>query len=228
MFKNIREKEGVFRQSLNDWNENGLQGIIPNFGGGRPPHLDKKEFDELYKSITKQKPCELMETDKVFWDIELVRKYVLIKYNVDYTYSGMWKIVREKFDLNYIKPFSKDYRKPDDADEILKKRLEEVSEIINKDKSVVGLIDETSIQNKPNVERVLTENSRVTCETSYNPSQRFTCTGFLETNGDLFSSNSPYSKKEDFKLFLENLRLNMNPKLQWLRSWIMPKFIKHR
>jgi transposase len=29
----------------------------------------------------------------------------------------------------------------------------------------------------------------------------------LATNGDLFSSNSPYSKKEDFKLYLENLRL---------------------
>ena len=53
----------------------------------------------------------------------------------------------------------------------------------------------------------MTENSRVTCDTSYNPSHRFTCTGFLATNGDLFSSNSPYSKKEDFKLYLENLRL---------------------
>jgi hypothetical protein len=35
----------------------------------------------------------------------------------------MWKIIREKFELNYITPFSKDYRKPDDADEILKKRI---------------------------------------------------------------------------------------------------------
>jgi len=77
----------------------------------------------------------------------------------------------------------------------------------------VGLIDETSIQNKPNVKRVLTENSRVTCDTSYNPSQRFTCTGFLETNGDLFSLNSPHSKKEDFKVYLENLRLKYEPEI---------------
>jgi transposase len=33
----------------------------------------------------------------------------------------------------------------------------------------------------------------------------------LATNGDLFSSNSPYSKKEDFKLYLENLRLKYEP-----------------
>lgn len=57
----------------------------------------------------------------------------------------------------------------------------------------------------------MTENSRVTCDTSYNPSQRFTCTGFLESNGDLFSSNSQYSKKEDFKIYLENLRLKYEP-----------------
>lgn len=196
---------------LNDWNENGLYGIMPNFGGGKPPHLNQTEFDELYKIITKQKPCELMEIDDVFWDIELVRKYVLIKYNVDYTYSAMWKIVREKFELNYITPFSKDYRQPDNADEILKKRIDDVSEIINKDKTVVGLIDETSIQNKPNVKRVLTEKSHVTCETSYNPSQRFTCTGFLETNGDLTFLNALKSKKEDFVIFLMNLRAKYEP-----------------
>ncbi len=196
---------------LNDWNENGLYGIMPNFGGGKPPHLNQKEFDELYKIIIKQKPCELMESDDVFWDIELVRKYVLIKYNVDYTYSAMWKIVREKFELNYIKPFSKDYRQPDNADEILKKRIEEVSEIVNQDKTVVGLIDETSTQNKPNVKRVLTEKSHVTCETSYHPSHRFTCTGFLETNGDLTFQNALKSKKEDFVIFLMNLRAKYEP-----------------
>ncbi len=31
--------------------------------------------------------------------------------------------------------------------------------------------------------------------------------GFLETNGDLITFNSPKSKKEDFKIFLEKLRL---------------------
>ncbi len=31
--------------------------------------------------------------------------------------------------------------------------------------------------------------------------------GFLETNGDLITFNSPRSKKEDFKIFLEKLRL---------------------
>jgi transposase len=33
----------------------------------------------------------------------------------------------------------------------------------------------------------------------------------LESNGDLFSSNSQYSKKEDFKIYLENLRLKYEP-----------------
>ena len=33
----------------------------------------------------------------------------------------------------------------------------------------------------------------------------------MESNGDLFSSNSQYSKKEDFKIYLENLRLKYEP-----------------
>jgi transposase len=32
----------------------------------------------------------------------------------------------------------------------------------------------------------------------------------LESNGDLFSSNPQNSKKEDFKIYLENLRLKYN------------------
>ena len=72
-----------------------------------------------------------METHAVFWDPELVREYVLKRFGVDQTYSAIWKIVREKFKLNLIKPYSKDYRKPDNAEAILKKRIEEVSEIID-------------------------------------------------------------------------------------------------
>ena len=106
---------------LNDWNKEGWQGIMPRFGGGRPSELDKKEFKELYETIIKNKPCNLMDTDDVFWDPELVREYVLKRFGVDYSYSAIWKIVREKFNLNLIKPYSKDYRKPDDAEEILKK-----------------------------------------------------------------------------------------------------------
>src|SRR5659263_668186 len=115
-------KEDLEKQ-MNDTDDKRSYAIIRNFGGRRPPHLNTKEMDELYKVITKQKPCDLMDTDHVFWDVELVRKYANTKYDVNYTYSGMWKIVRQKFELNYITPFSKDYRKPDDAVEILKKDL---------------------------------------------------------------------------------------------------------
>ncbi len=37
--------------------------------------------------------------------------------------------------------------------------------------------------------------------------------GFLETNGDLITFNSPRSKKEDFKIFLEKLRLKYESKI---------------
>jgi hypothetical protein len=48
----------------------------------------------------------------------------------------MWKIVREKFELNYITPFSKDYRKPDDAVEILKKDLKKSLKLSTKKKQL--------------------------------------------------------------------------------------------
>ncbi len=37
--------------------------------------------------------------------------------------------------------------------------------------------------------------------------------GFLETNGNLITCNSPKSKKEDFKIFLEKIRLKYEPEI---------------
>lgn len=35
---------------LEQWNEHGCEGLIPNFGGGRPPKLDKSQMNEFKKN----------------------------------------------------------------------------------------------------------------------------------------------------------------------------------
>ena len=38
------------------WNEDGLEGLMPSFGGGRPPKLDEDEQDELGEMLRDGQP----------------------------------------------------------------------------------------------------------------------------------------------------------------------------
>lgn len=68
-------------------------------------------------------------------------------------------------------------------------------------------MDETAVQNRPYTARILSEGSRhVTVQTSYNPRQRKTGFGFLDTAGCLTTMLSDRSKKEDCLDFLRTVR----------------------
>ena len=53
---------------LNSYNEKGLDGLIPNFGGGKPAYLTDEQFDELY---------DILKDEFSNYTIEDVRKYNL-------------------------------------------------------------------------------------------------------------------------------------------------------
>lgn len=99
---------------LNDYNEHGLEGLIPKYAGGRPSFLNEKQFNEL-KSI-------LSDPTKNY-SISDAHKIIKEKYNVDYSYKQVWEIVRKKLNLNYSKPFPIYENKPDNPKEALKKNL---------------------------------------------------------------------------------------------------------
>ena len=92
------------------WNEEGYNGLIPRYAGGRPSKLSKQQKEKLY----------LLLKEKEVWTTEDVRFLILKEFNVEYTLKQI-RIIVKKFDMKYAKPYTFDYRKPPNAEEILKK-----------------------------------------------------------------------------------------------------------
>jgi transposase len=92
-FLKISERTG--HNWLKRYNNEGLNGLIPNFGGGRPSYLTKEELNELYL-ILKDKNAN--------YTIKNVKKLIFEKFGIDYSYKQVWFITRKKLGLNYGKP----------------------------------------------------------------------------------------------------------------------------
>jgi len=108
-------KVGVVKSTgynwLHRWNEDGLERLRPDFGGGRPPKLSYEDREKL-KEALKEKHC---------WTTREVRKLFLEECGVEYSMSHLRRILRY-LGMNYGKPRQKDYRRPVNAEETLKKR----------------------------------------------------------------------------------------------------------
>lgn len=92
------------------WNEKGYDGIIPRYAGGRPSKLSQQQKNELLQ-LLKQKEN---------WTTKDVRDLVSKRFNVEYTLKQIYIILRD-MGMNFAKPYPHDYRKPPDAEDILKK-----------------------------------------------------------------------------------------------------------
>ena len=107
---------GVERQTGSEWlkryNEEGYDGLMPKFAGGRPGKLSENQKIEL-KNI-------LIDENSNYTIIEVVE---LIKelFNVKFSYKRVWTLVRVEFGLNYSKPFTTAHKKPKNRRENLKK-----------------------------------------------------------------------------------------------------------
>jgi len=116
--KEAAESVEVDRRTGYNWlkryNEGGLDGLIPNFGGGRVAKLSDEQFLELYVILSDKNSN---------YTIEDVRKLIYEKYGVEYSYKQVWEITRKKLKLNYSKPAPKSPNRPSNRREILKKKL---------------------------------------------------------------------------------------------------------
>jgi len=96
------------------WNDGGVDGLRPRFGGGRPPKLSPTEFDEL---------CLILE-DGQPWTPREIHALIEDRYGVTYHPAHLSRKLREA-GMHYAKPRPMDPRRPADADEILAERLDE-------------------------------------------------------------------------------------------------------
>lgn len=107
---------GVTRETGFNWlkkyNKEGFNGLIPKYGGGRPSLLTNEQFEELKEIITNSEKN---------YSIRDVQKLINDKYGVNYSYKQTWEISKKKLNLNYAKPFPIYSKKPENAEEILKK-----------------------------------------------------------------------------------------------------------
>ncbi|EMA51298.1 IS630 family transposase [Halococcus salifodinae] len=82
------------------WNEAGVEGLRPGFGGGRPPKLTNEQFDEL---------CDILEEGQP-WTPRAIHALIEDRYGVTYHPAHLSRKLRAA-GMNYAKPRPMD---PDD------------------------------------------------------------------------------------------------------------------
>jgi putative transposase len=108
------EKVGVTKRIgyiwQNRWNEKGYDGIIPRYAGGRPSKISDQQKSELEKIL------RLKES----WTTKEIKDVISREFNVDYSLKQIYIILRD-MGMNFGKPYPRDYRRPTNAEEMLKK-----------------------------------------------------------------------------------------------------------
>lgn len=114
--KHATEAIGVNRGTgfrwIKQYNEGGLEGLMPKYGGGRPSFLSDEQLKELK---------QILSNPEENYSIHEVQTLINEKYGIKYSYKQVWEIVRKKLAMNYSKPFPVYENKPANAEEILKK-----------------------------------------------------------------------------------------------------------
>jgi len=110
--------------------------LIPRYAGGRPSKLTKEQKDKLLE-LLKQKDN---------WTTEEVRDLIHKEFNVEYTLKQI-RIILKKYGMKCAKLYTYDYRRPSDAEGILKK-LPQIEDDV-----IIGFIDEASPQTTSNSQR---------------------------------------------------------------------------
>ncbi len=90
---------------------------------------------------------------KDYWTTRSVLEIVKEKYGVEYSQKQIWVILHNfKY---HSKPYTLNYRRPENAEEILKKLIKAIPEYIGPDDQyIIGFLDESSPQTKANTQRL--------------------------------------------------------------------------
>ncbi len=95
---------------LRAWNKGGYDGLQPKPKSGRHARLsdeDKKELKDMLR-------------EKDSWTTREIQDLVKREFKVEYSSWQIRRIIKS-FGMKYAKPLQKDYRRPENAEEILKK-----------------------------------------------------------------------------------------------------------
>jgi transposase len=186
---------------INYWNDDGKDGLRNDRGkgGGKPPKLTKNDIKELER---------ILRQEKEWWTTKEVRILIKDKFGIKYSDDQIVRILKN-FGMNHAKPFPHDYRKPDNAEELLDNQLRIVFELLKKkkipiDKIAIGFMDESSPQTKANTVRVWSFGKpKITKNTS---KIKANTAGYYAILGNSIERILENSKKESIKNFLIEIK----------------------
>lgn len=134
---------------IRNWNKQGYDGLLEEESrSGRPARLDDLDISYL-RVLLKEKGC---------WELQEIAELIQTTFGVSYSPAQLARILKNRVKMHFCKPYPHDYRRPKDAEEMLRQRLQQVF-ITLKEKELlpehiaIGCIDEASPQNRANTVR---------------------------------------------------------------------------
>ena len=76
------------------WNEGGIEGLMPSFGGGRPPKLDEEEQEEL---------LEMLQEGQL-WKSQEIQHLLKEEFDVEYHPDYLGTLLRERLSVERFLP----------------------------------------------------------------------------------------------------------------------------
>lgn len=96
------------------WNEGGLEGLAPSFGGGRPPKLDEQQQQQFIDRLRDGQP----------WKSQEIQHLLNEEFDVEYHPNYLADFLRD-LGLSYSIPRTKRPSRPDNAEEIIDERVDD-------------------------------------------------------------------------------------------------------
>jgi len=210
---------------LSRWNEHGLEGLKPAFGGGRPARLSSAQREELKQKLQ----------SRSYWTSKDARQLIKDEFGQNYHPVSVSRILHS-LGMRYGKPYPRDYRRPDDAEAKLTNSLEDAMKKLDDIEAqepgqtqqvaegvVVGFLDECSPQSCANAVRVYSfGKAMIVKDTTKYRANTF---GFYAPNGVSVVEFMKNSRKESVCSFLEDVRKS-NPKAKI--ALILDNFPSHK
>jgi len=137
---------------------------------------------------------EQLLRQKENWTTKDIKDLIFKKFSIMYTLKKIYIIPRDMA-MNFAKPYPHDYRRPADAEEMLKK-LPKMDQ-----KTVIGFLDEASPQTTANTQRLWSYDKLIIYKNTTNI--RANTFGFYALNGNSTIDFEPDSKKESVCDFLK-------------------------
>jgi transposase len=111
--RRVAASQSIGSQWLARWNEDGPSGLIPRFGGGRPPKLSHQQSRDLQRLLEEGQPWATGEITRLIED----------EFGVSYHPGHVRRLCRTVYRMAYAIPRPETPSRPENAEEILAERL---------------------------------------------------------------------------------------------------------